>query len=265
MLLSSPSSSQYCPAIVITYTNRFFYENAIGIKQAIEQVIISLFPDTFNTLTISVWPDMTLGLLLPLDHCPIPPLQISIAPHEDTLLLRNYVVFNMEQLWSPYMKNERYLTILREARAVWTFSSQHLEYLLSIGINAENIWFLPIYTDQRYLLSTYQLYTSTTTTTTSTSSGTVSENPLSAFPQKDFDVLVFGSFSIRRNDIVQEMLRNISQYTSSFDFYRVLSGVQYSLMRDRRDDYVRRSKVMSILSSSSYQYLILFFLLRRLC
>jgi hypothetical protein len=219
-----------CPDIVISYTNRFFYETAFGLFQAVEQAYSELFPNSFNSLTISIWYDMNIALLLPLDHCGHAPLQIAIAPHEDTPLLKRYIVFHLEQSWSHYMENERYMTILRESQAIWTFTNQQTSFLSSIGVDPMKIWFLPCYTDRRYLQSTYQYLTTHALEGEEQSSN---DKPL-------YDVLIFGSFSSRRNRFVEEFLQNISYPINIFHF---LSSPSHSLMRTRRDEYVRRSRV----------------------
>ncbi len=57
------------------------------------------------------------------------------------------------------MQNDgRYRAVLKESVAVWTFTSQHTEHLIEIGINKERIFTIPLYTDFRYLEATYSLY-----------------------------------------------------------------------------------------------------------
>jgi hypothetical protein len=233
--LPHPSASYHCPDIVITYTNRFFYETAIGLKQAIEEVSLR----STSVMTISVWPDMNLALLLPLEHCPHSPLQISIAPHEDTPLLRRYIVFHLEQSWSIFMQSVRYLTLLREAQAVWTFTAQQTALLSSFGVDPQKIWCLPVYTDRRYLLATYQTFNTQETDPSQDKEG----DDAGESGGHQYDILIFGSSSARRLRFVEEFSRNASLFSLPISFFRLMSGPQYSLMGKRRDRYVRRSKV----------------------
>lgn len=227
------STSLQCPDIIISYTNRFFYETAFGLFQAVEQAHSELFPNSLNSLTISIWYDMNIALLLPLHHCSHDPLQIAIAPHEDTPLLKRYIVFHLEQSWSHYLKNQRYMTILRESEGIWTFTNQQTSFLSSIGIDPTKVWFVPCYTDRRYLPSTYGYLTARAG----------EEEQSSNLADEDmYDVLIFGSYSSRRAKFVDEFLRNIS-ISYSIKVFSFLSSPRYSLIHTRRDEFVRRSRV----------------------
>jgi hypothetical protein len=186
-----------------------------------------------------VWPDMNLALLLPLEHCPHSPLQISIAPHEDTPLLRRYIVFHLEQSWSLFMQSVRYLTLLREAQAVWTFTAQQTALLSSFGVDPQKIWCLPVYTDRRYLLATYQTFNTQETDPSQDKEG----DDAGESGGHQYDILIFGSSSARRLRFVEEFSRNASLFSLPISFFRLISGPQYSLMGKRRDGYVRSSKV----------------------
>jgi hypothetical protein len=254
--LNSSSQTPHCPDIIITFTNRFFYETAIGLKQALEQASqelhdrrVTITSSLFPLLTIRVWSDMNIALLLPLDHCPRYPLQISIAPHEDTPLMRRYIVFHLEQSWSFFLQSERYITLLKGAQAVWTFTTQQTPLLMSFGVDPKKIWCLPVYTDRRYLLSTYRVYHTINGNLAHAddTNGSPSQEIQKEYETEDegqhYDILLFGSSSSRRLRFVEEFTRNISTFSQSISFYRLISGAQHSLMGKRRDRIVRTSKV----------------------
>jgi hypothetical protein len=243
----TPTSLQ-CPDIIISYINRFFHETAFGLFQAVEQAYSELFPHSLNSLTISIWSDMNFALLLPLDRCPHEPLQIAIAPHEDTPLLKRYIVFHLEQSWSHYMTNGRYMTILKESQGIWTFTNQQTTFLASIGIDPRKIWYLPCYTDRRYLQSTSQYLTSrahTSRESDGVGQPSKSNNLKPEEQEQEYDVLIFGSYSERRERFITEFVQNIS---FPIHLFRVLSAPSFSLMRLRRDSSVRKAKVSKALS-----------------
>ena len=210
-----------CPDIVITFSNRIFLETAKGIQQTIEKLNL---PDIIT----AIWPDMNLALLN--THCPSP-LQISIAPHEETPLLSRYIVFQMEQTWSDYFIHPRYLTILREAQGVWTFSNQQCPFLSQIGVNPSNIWLIPLYIDKKYYEGTLQLY----------QTGEIQR------VKKSTDLLIFGSYSERRMLLLNELKLNASLINRKLVLGGVLGGPKELLFRDKKDSSVRSTKVSIII------------------
>jgi hypothetical protein len=207
-----------CPQIIISFANRVFSETARGMSQAIQR--------TFPNLIVAIWPDMDLSLLN-LD-CPIP-LQIAIAPHEQTPLLPRYIVYQMEQTWSAYMGDHRFQTILKEAVAVWTFSRQQYQLLSQIGVPPTHFWCLPLYTDRRYSDETMAL-----------------EQSSSPPPPKTKDVMFFGSASPRRRQFAIELTE--LSLTYGLKLGGVVGGPLECLYHRRRDALVRQSKVSSPLS-----------------
>jgi hypothetical protein len=221
--LFAPAS---CPDIVISYCNRVFSETARGFQQAIERAS--------PRLRVAVWADMNLALLN--SHCrdngrgsstPLP-LQIAIAPHEETPLLPRYVVLQMEQTWSDYMEDPRFQSILRRAEAVWTFSRQQHQLLSSpqIGIPVSRLRSLPLYTDRRYADETETL--------SGKSEGGSDSRPI--------DLLFFGSGSPRRQQFAEQM----TEFAASHNLLLAgrLGGAEVSLFGQTRDQLVRLSKVL---------------------
>lgn len=204
-----------CPHVVVTYCNRVFYETAIGLVQAIER--------SLPFVHAVVWPDLNLALLDV--NCPSP-LQIALAPHEETPLLTHYIVFQMEQTWSDYMEDQRFQTILKKSASVWTFSRQQYQLLSQIGVPIANLRNLPLYTDRRYSENTLQLL----------QSGSLHSLP------KRVDVLFFGSTSPRRHKFLTELQEFGS--SNSLQLGGILGGAEINLLRGQRDQLVRSSKVM---------------------
>lgn len=206
--------SPTCPDIVISYCNRVFSETARGFKQAIQRAFS-------GNLRVSVWADMNLALL---DiHCSSP-LQIAIAPHEETPLFPRYVVLQMEQTWSDYMEDQRFQSILRGAQEVWTFSRQQYQLLSQIGVPSPSLRSLPLYTDRRYSDKSFQLLLSD-----------------GLMAPKSIDLLFFGSGSSRRREFAERM----NQFSASHGFLLAgsLGGAEVSLFGKHRDGMVRLSKV----------------------
>lgn len=219
-LTQSLLSLSSCPDVVITFSNRVFLETAIGIKQAIEKL-------NLPNIIVAIWSDMKLGLLN--IHCSSP-LQIAIAPHEETPLLTNYIVFQMEQTWSDYFIHPRYLTILREAQAIWTFSNQQFPLISQIGVNLSNIWLIPLYVDKSYLESTINLY----------QTGEIHSIP------KYNDIIIFGSYSERRANFLNILKSNTEAGNRNIILGGVLGGPKELFFGHKRDFSVRTSKVSKI-------------------
>ena len=152
--------------IVITYTNQIFSDNALGLKRAIER----LQPAVANVVTIGDFNYYDLKLYLrqylychqlkalqgtrqtqpsgvsggaaesdtPLSYIDdvfenqyYKVIQIAIGAHEPALLLKHYIPFDVEQVWSLFMQFDTYELVLRSALAVFTMSKQHSEKLKS--------------------------------------------------------------------------------------------------------------------------------------
>jgi hypothetical protein len=186
----SPISEPFdCPAVVISYTNRVFYETALGFYEAIKAVGIS---------SVEIWGDMlpSFGdkyIRLPSEdnvnlRCPLP-LQIAIAPHEDSLLLPHYIVLHMEQTWSPFsVRDVRYKQVVENAVGVWLMSWNGIESFSGLSIDSSKIFVIPLYTRFDYAFKNYQRFMY------SPSHG-----------GKTRGVCMLGSHSQRREEIIAEL------------------------------------------------------------
>ena len=98
---NSRSNSYHKSAVVIaiTYTIRVFGETALGLQAALRRAGYS---------TVHVVPDMTLDAVVFLRSEGSVVLQIALGPHDFTMLMPNYLVFQMEQV----CKHLVYVTLL---------------------------------------------------------------------------------------------------------------------------------------------------------
>lgn len=176
-----------CPMIAITYTNRVFYETALGFSAAIKALGIH---------SVEIWGDMSPAFSEKYTHkyatkdgCDELPLQIAIAPHEDTILLPRYVVLHMEQTWSVFStRDHRYKQVVENAKAVWLMSWNGMQSFTGLAIDRRRIYVIPLYTRFDYALK--------------------SRDRLESADYKDIKVDKFsmlGSFTLRREEIISEM------------------------------------------------------------
>jgi len=92
-------------------------------------------------------------------------LQIAIGPHESTMLLKHYIVFQMEQIWSIFYEAylSRYKYITKNSAAVWALSSKHAnDIVMKCNVSAEKVFVMPLYIDENhkipdYVISGYQV------------------------------------------------------------------------------------------------------------
>lgn len=128
--------------IVITYTIRVFFDNAFGIKNALNQLGYKhvYVPEDFNVTFVQQLKheaNAKGGWLL----------QIALGPHDIMMLTEHYVAFHMEQPWSFVtfgLNHARYLLVLENAVSLWTFSYDVAEMLNMKGLGPVHT--LPIYT-----------------------------------------------------------------------------------------------------------------------
>ena len=134
-----------CPMLVITYTNRVFYETALGFHAAIRALGIP---------HVEVWGDMSpaFGDQYTQRHgsdegaCALP-LQLAIAPHEDAVLLPQYVVLHLEQTWSVFSsRDKRYKQVVENAMSVWLMSGNGMQSFAGLAIDPTRIFVVPLYT-----------------------------------------------------------------------------------------------------------------------
>ena len=210
-----------CPMLVITYTNRVFYETALGFYEAIRDVGIH---------SVEIWGDMSQAFhdkytqRSSVDSCPLP-LQIAIAPHEDTILLPRYVVLHMEQTWSLFStKDMRYKQVVENAISVWLMSWNGMQSFFGLAINPSRIFVVPLYTRFDYALKTRDRLAA---------GDTVDD-------EKD-RVAMLGSHSDRREAIISE-LQPLAQYL--YGAIANPSALYFSRERDRK--LLRYTKVHNI-------------------
>jgi hypothetical protein len=148
--------------ILITYTNEIFFQNALGLQQAIQSLhiadVISTGDFPFNLLYASDNEQMhnntfghSQGLTYPLLDTPFisdcKVLQITIGPHEPNFLLETYVVYDAEQVWSVFMEVPAYISLLKESAAVFVMSTRHAsKYERIEGFNVSNVYAVPFFT-----------------------------------------------------------------------------------------------------------------------
>ncbi|CAE7645039.1 unnamed protein product [Symbiodinium microadriaticum] len=181
--------------LVITYTNRVFGETALGLQQALlrlglAHVEVIIWGDMHPALECGAWVDRAEE-----GECKEGPwrVQIAIAPHEPTLLLPRYVVLHMEQSWSVIGSGQRYLRVLSEALAVWTFSEAVSDYLQSLHVLLDRVSIVPVYTDQSDFVAEDELLREWEGS------------------HKMYAGSFFGSRSKRRADILNPLLESIVQ------------------------------------------------------
>ena len=177
------------------------------------------------------------------------PLQIALGPHEPVALLKKYVAFQMEQLWSRFFYQWSFIPVLTEAISVWLFSYSHIKLMYEWNIASNHV--IPIYTATipQYRMVIYENVDAIEDDT--------------YFP---LDVIFFGSSSGRRNHFLLGMyililifLITIITIEFSSDFvrrnnelpeeermvYKLLSGGWDELIFDeKRDLVVKKAKVM---------------------
>ena len=139
----------YEVTIVITYTIRVFWETANGLKAALQRL-------GYNN--VFILPDLTLPVTEYLrtsssrqqaQHCHHTHmlLQIAIGAHDFTMLLPHYVVFQMEQVWSPIAfagrARGRYGLVLAGAACILSYSPMHAALLRDLGYPC--VYVIPLY------------------------------------------------------------------------------------------------------------------------
>lgn len=134
----------------------------------------------------------------------------KIVPH-------NYIVYQFEQTGNPDSTwfNKYYMNHLKNALAVWDYSSVNCQNLLNDGI--KNIQYVPI----EYM----------------TTMKKITQKPIH---EKDIDIFFYGSINQRRLDIIQQL-----QNKGLNVVYR------YNIWNDERDELISRSKI--ILNMHYYQ------------
>lgn len=118
--------------IVITYSIRVFADNALGLRDALKasgyKYVYAVHD--FNVESLHILQEQAKkrnGWVL----------QIVLSPHDINMFSRYYVAFHMEQSWSDISfgwGRDRYLQVLNNSVAVWTFSDTHASLLQSMHI-----------------------------------------------------------------------------------------------------------------------------------
>lgn len=227
------SSLSLCDVkVVITYTNRIFHETALGLQQALQKIGVE---------GVEIWGDThyAMASIFSEGNCTLP-LQIAIAPHEETMLLPRYVVYHMEQSWSWFMAEIRYQVVLLEARAVWIFSEMHRTDMQRLGVIPEHIHRVPMLIDSSYVLNTLQIMQQEAL-----------DESLRAARERT-DIVMIGSSSVRRRAFAREIMLNASLPPLDrlgLVFEGSVSGPEDGYFGSRRDALMRRAKVRGDVAS----------------
>lgn len=192
--------------IIVSYTNRVFGHNAIGIKSALEKI---------GYTNVQILSDLTISSIQSIarsqsnsSHDPFCQifreniLQIAIGPHESTLLLKYYIVFQMEQIWSVFYEAylSRYKYVFKNSIAVWALSKKHAHDIHIKGnLSKENIFIVPLYIDDTRELPKGILV--------------VDENNIVIETSRP---CMFGSNTPRRNEIIQPLLAILPDHDLKF-------------------------------------------------
>ena len=212
----SPSENPVCPLIIISYVNRVFYETAVGLQDAITALGIE---------NVEIWGDMSPAFRDKYiegrhsdDGCSLP-IQIAIAPHEDTLLLSSYIVWHMEQTWSVFSTRDMsYKHVVENALSVWLMSSNGMRSFLGVPIKSNRIYVIPLYTRFDYALKNYNRKI-----------------------VKLDKFVVFGSHTPRREEVITE-LEDVSEYA----WGTIGNPGALIFSRERDNNHLKYSKVSHI-------------------
>lgn len=221
--LASTSTLPSCPMMVITYTNRVFYETALGFYEAIKALGIH---------NIEIWGDLSPAFsdkytqrYSSVNGCALP-IQIAIAPHEDTILLPHYVVLHMEQTWSVFStRDKRYKQVVENAMSVWLMSWNGMQSFSDLAIDPSRIFVVPLYTRFDYALKTRERLKS------------------NHYADDKIDrISMLGSHSERREEIINEL-----QPLASYIRGAIANPAALYFSRERDMMLLRDSKVHNIL------------------
>eukprot|EP00600_Ochromonadales_sp_CCMP1393_P000362 CAMPEP_0174983916 /NCGR_PEP_ID=MMETSP0004_2-20121128/17422_1 /TAXON_ID=420556 /ORGANISM="Ochromonas sp., Strain CCMP1393" /LENGTH=424 /DNA_ID=CAMNT_0016236247 /DNA_START=150 /DNA_END=1424 /DNA_ORIENTATION=- len=218
--------------IAITYTIRVFAETAHGLRMALRRLgyrHVYILPDftldvyehllekakglaeeaygehnrrsTKNSDSFSAWRKQK-G-----KHGCV--LQISLAPHDMAILSPNYVVFQMEQVWSPIAFTGplrlRYAMVLSNALCILSYSPFTASILRSLGYPC--VFVIPMYSldpeVQRHTEFNNGHLSLLSDGNTTIAHGDTSHDA------KTFDVMFYGSCNKRRTEIVVELANQI--------------------------------------------------------
>jgi hypothetical protein len=208
-----------CPILVITYTNRVFYETALGFYEAIKALGIH---------SVEIWGDMSPAFSDKYtqryeESCPLP-LQIAIAPHEDTVLLPQYVVLHMEQTWSVFStRDKRYKQVVENAMSVWLMGWNGMQSFAGLAIDPRRIFVVPLYTRFDYALKTRERY----------------ESAISEIDKINI-VAMLGSHTKRRESIIGEL-----QALAAYMWGAISHTSTLYFSRERDMKLLRYSKVLN--------------------
>lgn len=246
-MVAASKKTNFRMTILITYTNRVFEDTAYSLSIALRRVIklpaylakfqsaLGLPRDTTLQLKVSVCGDLNMHVYRTvLQNSDFDPLQIALGPHELTTLLKNYVAFQYEQSWSTYFKApfvDSYSKVLVGATGVWLFSEQSIPVLLSLGVRADRMHLIPVYSfvqESQKISST--IYTEE-----------------KAEKEEIYDVIFFGSCSPRRTEIIYEFDRQRQQHAliDKLLVAQIVCGGWAELwFGNKRDEYIRQAKVV---------------------
>jgi hypothetical protein len=133
---------QYPHLIIVSYTNEIFFQNALGLQQAIQSLHVADVIATGDATLDRIY--ALLGTQF-VSECRV--IQIVIGPHEPNWLMETYIVYDAEQVWSVFMDIPAYISLLNEAAAVMVMSTRHArKYERIQGFNVSNVYAIPFYT-----------------------------------------------------------------------------------------------------------------------
>ena len=255
--------------VLITFTNHVFGDNALGLQRAIQRLQIA--DKVVATGDFAYHDYRRLLSDLEAHGGEYEVIQIAVGAHEPALLLRNYIVFDVEQAWSLFMSFNTYEMVLRDALAVFTMSYQHsLKLQDSIaGIDTSKFFHIPLYTrtaahdfdasrnrdfpaelykaPSNYIHSYSHLGLSADSEDQVKDRFTVTDTPLSA--PEEIDVLLFGVCSDKRREFIATFTRHHDAYLSQGlgpplkTVFRCITAWTDALIDEERDHYVSRARV----------------------
>ena len=259
-----------CLLVLITFTNHVFGDNALGLQRAIQRLRIADRVVASGDFNYHDYRRLLSDLGARSGEYEV--IQIAVGPHEPALLLRNYIVFDVEQAWSLFMSFNTYEMVLRDALAVFTMSYQHsLKLQDSItGIDTSKFFHIPLYTrtaahdldasrnrdfpaelykaPSNYIHSYSHLGSSADSEDQVNGRFTVTDTPLTA--PEEIDVLLFGVCSDKRREFIATFTRHHDAYVSQGlgpplkTVFRCITAWTDALIDEERDHFVSRARVV---------------------
>ena len=273
--------------IIITYTNQIFSDNALGLKRAIERMKPSfanvVATGDFNYYDFKAYlrqyllchqlkvqktnPRTSISHvdnLFENEYYKV--IQIAIGAHEPPLLLKNYIVFDVEQIWSTFMKFDTFEMVLHSAIGVFTMSKQHSIKLQALkGMDKSKFYDIPLYTTtlENYYIknSEYDLFYNDFIHDYSTNSNdslnkkiqetnaNIVDVALQNVP-KVIDVLFFGSCSTHRMEFIEffkyyHIMKTARGQRKRLNIvFKCLTKWTDALLDEQRDYYVKIARIV---------------------